>query len=927
MYSRVTAVSLLILTSVAFVTLNAQDRPIVRLSAEKGLLLSQHIRRGDRGGTLPGHYPLFTYELNDRFTSAAHARASREDGAYLLFFENGIEAAVTQNDSCPAGWSVHVTFRNRTDSTLSVSNVVPLGAAEDHLHITASGPWSLARSKLFRPGRGPVGVVLPDNAWELGYSSVPLRSGNGGLCALSRRTGADNAETQRWKTVLKPGGTVTYTIYADLFSGPWQNGLRMMFQERWLYDLKQFDTTLFERPDLAWMRHQYTLTLHFAWDHEFYDHTAGGYTVADYLDLGDRLFGGWNVLGLWPTWPTLGVDQRNQWDLYGDMPGGYSALSALAGQMKERGTRFFVAYNPWDQSTRRVDPYEGLAELIRNTGAEGVVLDCRGSSSYELQQAADGVKPGVIMYSEGMAVPKDMPGIVAGRVHDAIFMPPPLNFNKFIKPDFAIFRVCQLNQGRLHREMAVSFFNGYGIEMNVFGPGRPDWIEEEYRYWGSLVRILKENSACFLSNDWTPLLPAAADSIWVNRWPGSEKTLFTVFSLRPEGFSGPLFTDSLRKEIHYVSLVHHEELTPDTANTFVTVPAETRAFDRSWLTTRREGNVDCIAALPVLLTAGLQGDSLRIDARRGDVIRVWPGNPAYGKVPASFTVETRTVNLTGLFPEWEGKYVVQLFEDERLLDERIVVIPPGTPRRISAPVRTARALRPGSGMKRVPGGTFSYSVHPPDSFIPYPDHAAPREIEISPFDMDEYPVTNRQFSAFLTATGYQPSDTANFLAHWQDGVYHPDQADFPVVYISLEDAQAYAAWAGKRLPSEAEWQYAACGGDEQRVWPWGAELDSARCNAGLDRITPVDAYETGASPFGIKDLVGNVWQLTGDVYDNGSHSFIMMRGGSYYHPSSSWWYVKGGPQPVNHAQMLLRVSPGFERNGTVGFRCVRDVRE
>jgi formylglycine-generating enzyme required for sulfatase activity len=71
-------------------------------------------------------------------------------------------------------------------------------------------------------------------------------------------------------------------------------------------------------------------------------------------------------------------------------------------------------------------------------------------------------------------------------------------------------------------------------------------------------------------------------------------------------------------------------------------------------------------------------------------------------------------------------------------------------------------------------------------------------------------------------------------------------------------------------------------------------------------------------------MVGNVWQLTQDVYDNGTYYFTMMKGGSFYKPTSSWWYVQGGPQPVNHQQMLLQVSPGFDRNSTVGFRCVKD---
>jgi formylglycine-generating enzyme required for sulfatase activity len=189
--------------------------------------------------------------------------------------------------------------------------------------------------------------------------------------------------------------------------------------------------------------------------------------------------------------------------------------------------------------------------------------------------------------------------------------------------------------------------------------------------------------------------------------------------------------------------------------------------------------------------------------------------------------------------------------------------------------------------------------------------------------MDKYPVTNNQYYEFIESTGYQPEDANNFLKHWQDGKYQRGTNNFPVVYVSLEDVKAYCDWAGKRLPTEAEWQYAAQGNDE-RLYPWGNEMDSTKCNYNLNERTSVIDYPEGSSMFGVYDLVGNVWQLTNDVYDNGSYYFIMMRGGSYYNPTSSWWYVKGGPQPLNKTQMLLRVSPGFERNATVGFRCVMD---
>ena len=73
----------------------------------------------------------------------------------------------------------------------------------------------------------------------------------------------------------------------------------------------------------------------------------------------------------------------------------------------------------------------------------------------------------------------------------------------------------------------------------------------------------------------------------------------------------------------------------------------------------------------------------------------------------------------------------------------------------------------------------------------------------------------------------------------------------------------------------------------------------------------------------LQDLVGTVWQLTNDEYINGSYRYIIMKGGSYFKPSGSWWYVQSGPRELHHRQYLLRVSPGFERNATVGFRCVK----
>lgn len=154
----------------------------------------------------------------------------------------------------------------------------------------------------------------------------------------------------------------------------------------------------------------------------------------------------------------------------------------------------------------------------------------------------------------------------------------------------------------------------------------------------------------------------------------------------------------------------------------------------------------------------------------------------------------------------------------------------------------------------------------------------------------------------------------------------PGEEKFPVVFVNPVDASAYATWKGKRLPTEQEWQYAAQGNDFRR-YPWGNTFDSSRCNTRLNHPTPVNAFPSGASPFGVEDLIGNVWQLTADQYENEACYFTIIRGGSYYHPTQSIWYVTGGPLPVDHPEMLLLMAPALNRNATVGFRCVMDAEQ
>jgi formylglycine-generating enzyme required for sulfatase activity len=130
------------------------------------------------------------------------------------------------------------------------------------------------------------------------------------------------------------------------------------------------------------------------------------------------------------------------------------------------------------------------------------------------------------------------------------------------------------------------------------------------------------------------------------------------------------------------------------------------------------------------------------------------------------------------------------------------------------------------------------------------------------------------------------------------------------------------------LPHEWEWQLAAQGPD-QRSYPWGSTwnpaavpvLDKGRSMRGPDEVS---AHPFGESPFGVADLVGNVWQWTDEYVDEHTRAAIL-RGGSYYEPQGSIWYFPQAFRNDQHGKLLL-MSPGYDRSGAVGFRCVKDAQ-
>jgi len=180
-------------------------------------------------------------------------------------------------------------------------------------------------------------------------------------------------------------------------------------------------------------------------------------------------------------------------------------------------------------------------------------------------------------------------------------------------------------------------------------------------------------------------------------------------------------------------------------------------------------------------------------------------------------------------------------------------------------------------------------------------------------------VTNEQFARFLNATEYKPKDPHLFLFHWAidpDGRKQPPEGSegHPVVFVSMADAQAYAAWVHGRLPTGPEWDTAA-GGNAGLRYPWGNQFDRYKCNTretGVGRAVPSDSYASGASPFGCLGMCGNVAEITDESVDPELRNAVFVRGGSFQSAATS--------AGIRQKDVMLI----GERRGTVGFRCVYD---
>jgi formylglycine-generating enzyme required for sulfatase activity len=648
-------------------------------------------------------------------------------------------------------------------------------------------------------------------------------------------------------------------------------------------DLK-YDSSSYRSEPFRWVTSDFSCCFLMMCDSEFYDHEKNEYTVEKVISSGKQKFGGYDSVVLWHAYPRIGLDERNQFDFYREMPHGLTGLHDVVQRFHQGGVKVFINYNPWDTGTRREEKtdIELLIDIIRSIDADGIFLDTMKNAP-DFREKLDNVKPGIVMEGE-IALPVEH--IQTHHMSWAQWFKdspvPGVYRNKWFEHRHMQHAIDRWNSVKI-AQLHTAWMNGSGMMIweNVFGQWL-GWSERDKSIYRIMHSIQRQFADLFSGEKWTPLSHVSpVPGVYVSSWEGEEVQLWTLVNRNDLPVDGTLMKADHKKDRLYFDLVQGEEV-----------------------------------------KSGIKNGKIDLNGKMGA-----KGIAGFLSIPEKKINEFRNFLV-------EQKRISQLFSDD-------ITNPVMTNQRIISRIAKGKpGLR--DGMVRIPAKSLKmsmeYTLRECGAYGNVQDHLAimqsnklhspfiiTKEIHIKEFALDETPVTNAQFMEFILKSGYEPAISENFLKHWIKGKIPEGKDDHPVTYVDLIDAKAYAEWKGKRLPTEYEWQFAAQGYDAL-TFPWGNKMENNKCNLNTyNETTSVKAFPQGISPFGCYDMCGNTWELTDSEHTDGHTRFVILKGGSCFKASGSHWYMDGGPQKNSFFAKMLLVWPGLDRCSTVGFRCASDL--
>ena len=660
-------------------------------------------------------------------------------------------------------------------------------------------------------------------------------------------------------------------------------------------------------------------------DRMLFDAESNSFTVDKFLaDLSGR-YGPIDAVLLWHSYPNMGVDDRNQYEMLRSMPGGLPALARLVEAFHARGVRVTFPFNPWDTGTRPADEPAplALAALMAKIDADGVFGDTLGGvapcffqasallqhplsyapegSSVGWCNLADSVPPVAGNWSVSAQAAASLPFLASnaaewaeGWIYPAA---PAASTSKWLEPRHQVHLVNRWATDHTD-DLQSAFFNGAGFVPweNIWGiwNGMSPRDAEALRRTATILRAFAPQH--LHSPQWLPfyplLQPPCASSVFASAFPTpSNGTLFLLVNRSPS----PLVGCDISATESPGSALDDGFLWDLYSGAFLGAWR-----DRASIALQFGAND--YGALYLNASQAASGDLQTLLARMA----------ALTVLPLSSFNQS-----TALLPQ-------ALLQPGRVSSLRPAAPPPGM---LAIPAAASFWFNV-SGIE-IEGDNLGVDVQYPWESLPQRHHSA--VLAVAGFFIDQFLVTNADYAAYLRASGYRPDDPTNYLRNWNHSSWPPtpplSQDDQPVTWVSYEEAALYCTYFGKRLPFEWEWQYAAQGTDG-RQYPWGSTWDSAlvpppQTGRTLREIASVYSYPNASSPFGVQNLAGYCWQWT-DCYQDDHTRAAILRGGSIYSPqSNSPWYFPNSQSLDNHAKLLL-MAPSMDRSGGISFRCVVD---
>jgi len=697
---------------------------------------------------------------------------------------------------------------------------------------------------------------------------------------------------------------------------------------------------VFEAPRVAWTQQAFTVPMVASFDRELYDDSREyapgeyGWTVDKFLAGVTARYGGVDAVLLWPTYENLGLDDRSQVALYRALPGGFSGMTNLTDQLHARGVRVLWAFNPWDTGTK---DSRGL-----NSGGPNHAKKLMQFVELLQTTHADGINGDTMTF-----VPQDWWN-TSTAMNWPLALEPEGNGN-FQALNWETMSVCHCSWGQTvqtvdhykwldsrfqtsvrdrwshdHTDpLQFCLFNGVGFETteNDWGTWN-QFTERDSAAMKPIFTLLRffGKRKLLTAPGWVPHVGGVQQRlVFGSLFPRDGESLYTLVNRGPNSTSGAQL--QLPKEALAVDTIVYDcwrgvKLTPSAAG-MLSFAMPVQGYGCVFVTTKSKASASLSAFLQKMQAFAQQGPLNTFSKEFVFLQQQMLPYKRSARAPAAAKAAGMVAIPAATF-DFDVTAKIDQGSDSQFYWEN----PQVTAADVNAPAAN------------------SFKEH----------HA---RLPIEGFLMDTHLVTNADYSKYLSESQYQPVDPYNWLSTWAGARRPPTAlAKKPVTHVGYKEAELFCQHLGKRLPHDWEFQRAGQNQTSQ-PWPWG----SKNCTSCFPKqvissqVPPhpdVGAFSPqGDSPFGVADMVGSVWQYTTSFVD-GHNRNVLTRGSSNYKPicllpqrvpaaqtghgaicpvngsAGSHWYYPDAYALNQHEKMKM-MSNSYERAGTLGFRCVKDV--